>query len=332
LSNIYDANTTTGSITTNDSDSNPLIQPPKDLNYYRAELTGLWRKTVEDIIATGRVFSQAKNDLTPGEYKDLMAEFGFERSIAARLRAIYHCLENVDNYLQKQLPASVSTIYEMSKVGPELLEAKLRKGEWTTSTTRADIRPPKPKKAPSPVNQMRRFYKGKHREAMIDELVNNPVAISHLRVTCSGCGRISDLPWPLLLRRCEKCGRHDPVIGVKTHANVQGYSPHASRASPRVPSPAGLKPSVVKSGGFFFSRLEGARLPRRQPPWNIKENVSRIKIEVPDPFTPAAILDQGRLDSTPKIRWEPLLGGGEILLRIGVRPKAAPLAHFGKGL
>src|SRR6266536_6537405 len=24
---------------------------------------------------------------------------------------------------------------------------------------------------------------------------------SHLRATCSGCGRISDLPWPLLLRR-----------------------------------------------------------------------------------------------------------------------------------
>jgi len=128
LSNIYDANTTTGSITTNDSDSNPLIQPPKDLNYYRAELTGLWRKTVEDIIATGRVFSQAKDDLTPGEYKDLMAEFGFERSIAARLRAIYHCLTNVDNYLQKRLPASVSTIYEMSKVGPELLGAKTETG------------------------------------------------------------------------------------------------------------------------------------------------------------------------------------------------------------
>jgi hypothetical protein len=53
-----------------------------------------------------------------------------------------------------------------------------------------------------------------------------------------GCGRISDLPWPLLLRRpgitantflgniklrCEKCGRHDPVIGVQAHANTQGY-------------------------------------------------------------------------------------------------------------
>jgi len=126
LSNIYaNTETTTASITntTEDNDSNSfLAQPPKDLNYYWVELTGLWRKT------TGRVFSQAKDDLTPGEYKALMAEFGFERSIAARLRAIYHCLEDVDNYLQKRLPASVSTIYEMSKVGPELLGAKTETG------------------------------------------------------------------------------------------------------------------------------------------------------------------------------------------------------------
>ncbi len=44
---------------------------------------------------------------------------------------------------------------------------------------------------------------------------------SHLRVTCQGCGKLTDLPWTLLLRRpgitrdtflgnCEKCGRNDP--------------------------------------------------------------------------------------------------------------------------
>ena len=161
-------------ITTTD-DTNPLAQPTKDLSYYREALKGLWRKTVEDIIATGRVFSEAKDNLTSAEYRTLMAEFGFERSIAARLRAIYQCLTNVDNYLQKRLPASVSTIYEMSKVGPELLAAKLRREEWSTTTTRADIRPPKPRKEPSRVNQMRRFYKGGHRDEIIDELVNNPV-------------------------------------------------------------------------------------------------------------------------------------------------------------
>ncbi len=161
-------------ITTTDN-TNPLAQPTKDLSYYREALKGLWRKTVEDIIATGRVFSEAKDNLTSAEYRTLMAEFGFERSIAARLRAIYQCLTNVDNYLQKQLPASVSTIYEMSKVGPELLEAKLRRGEWTTATTRADIIPPRqPKKPPSRLNQLRKFM-GEHREAIINELVNNPV-------------------------------------------------------------------------------------------------------------------------------------------------------------
>jgi hypothetical protein len=60
---------------------------------------------------------------------------------------------------------------------------------------------------------------------------------SHLRVTCSGCGKITDLPWSLILRRlgitrdtfigniklrCDKCGRNDPVLGVQSHANTQG--------------------------------------------------------------------------------------------------------------
>jgi hypothetical protein len=174
---IYSANTDI--TTTTDDDSNSILaQPPKDLNYYRAELTGLWRKTVEDIIATGRVFSQAKNDLTPGEYKDLMAEFGFDRAMVSRLRTIYACLKNVANSQHLKLPASVSTLLEMTKVGPELLETKLTRGVWSTTTTRADIvprKPKEPKQEPSPVNQMRRFYKGKYREAMIDELVNNPV-------------------------------------------------------------------------------------------------------------------------------------------------------------
>jgi hypothetical protein len=63
---IYSANTDITTTIDDDNSNSILAQPPKDLNYYRAELTGLWRKTVEDIIATGRVFSQAKNDLTPG--------------------------------------------------------------------------------------------------------------------------------------------------------------------------------------------------------------------------------------------------------------------------
>jgi hypothetical protein len=104
-----------------------------------------------------------------------MAEFGFDKAMVSRLRTIYGCLRNVANSQHLKLPASVSTLLEMTKKGPELLEAKLRRGEWSTTTTRADMGPPKPSKEPSHVNQMRRLYQGKYRQAMIDELVNNPV-------------------------------------------------------------------------------------------------------------------------------------------------------------
>ena len=61
---------------------------------------------------------------------------------------------------------------------------------------------------------------------------------SHVRATCRGCGRITDIPCLLLLRRprisgntflgniplrCEKCGNTEPVIGVRHNANTQWY-------------------------------------------------------------------------------------------------------------
>src|SRR5438034_7206195 len=66
---------------------------------------------------------------------------------------------------------------------------------------------------------------------------------SHLRVTCSQCGRITDLPWKLLLCPpritvgniplcCERCGNRQPVIGVPdnvTHtATFSNGTPRAS--------------------------------------------------------------------------------------------------------
>ena len=56
---------------------------------------------------------------------------------------------------------------------------------------------------------------------------------SHVRATCSGCGRITDIPWDLLLKsprinadtflgnlrlRCQRCGNTEPIIGVR-HLN-----------------------------------------------------------------------------------------------------------------
>jgi ribosomal protein S27AE len=55
---------------------------------------------------------------------------------------------------------------------------------------------------------------------------------THLRATCPKCGRIADVPWPLLIGRkgtnrntflrniplrCHRCGNSTPVIGVRHH-------------------------------------------------------------------------------------------------------------------
>jgi hypothetical protein len=52
---------------------------------------------------------------------------------------------------------------------------------------------------------------------------------SHLRATCGACGRITDIPWQLLIHRrgvtqdtflgnlplrCQRCGDTTPIIGV----------------------------------------------------------------------------------------------------------------------
>lgn len=62
---------------------------------------------------------------------------------------------------------------------------------------------------------------------------------THLRATCPKCGRIADVPWPLLMGRrgttrqtflgniplkCQRCGNTSPIIGVRHHGGTQGYA------------------------------------------------------------------------------------------------------------
>jgi predicted RNA-binding Zn-ribbon protein involved in translation (DUF1610 family) len=62
---------------------------------------------------------------------------------------------------------------------------------------------------------------------------------THLRAACPNCGRIADVPWPLLIGRkgttretflgniplrCQRCGHSAPVIGVRHHGNTEGHA------------------------------------------------------------------------------------------------------------
>jgi hypothetical protein len=82
---------------------------------------------------------------------------------------------------------------------------------------------------------------------------------THLRATCPNCGRIADVPWPLLLGRkgtnrntflgniplkCQRCGNTNPAIGVRYQVSGNFrplgplFMPAASRSkATRCPSP-----------------------------------------------------------------------------------------------
>jgi len=183
LSDIYanTATTTTDDDTDTfliDSDPTTINDPDRLLSHYREVLKGLWRKTVADILETGRVFSEAQDRLLPAHYKALMVEFGFEKTMVSRLRTIYQCFSVVANSQLSKLPASVSTLYHMSRLEHQVLEAGLRDATFTTETTAKQVQallpPTEPKKPPSRLNQMRKFMR-KYREEMEIEFADNPV-------------------------------------------------------------------------------------------------------------------------------------------------------------
>ncbi len=66
----------------------------------------------------------------------------------------------------------------------------------------------------------------------------------HLRVTCAGCGRVTDIPWQMLLERsrvtpesfignvplrCQKCGSATPAFGVGHKSEGPTLRPKPSR-------------------------------------------------------------------------------------------------------
>jgi hypothetical protein len=180
LSDIYANTTTTDSDFIAQPDPSTINDPNRLLDHYDAELQNKSprRKTVPEISAIGTILQEAKQRLPKGHFGLLVARQDMERSGAARFMAIAKCFSNVDNIYIGQLPASTITLYTMTRLKWEVLEGKLKSGEFNTRTTAKQVQallpPPKPKKPPSRLNQLRRFV-SKHREAIELKFADNPV-------------------------------------------------------------------------------------------------------------------------------------------------------------
>jgi hypothetical protein len=102
---------------------------------------------------------------------------------------------------------------------------------------------------------------------------------SHPRAVCSGCGRVTDIPWLLLLRRpgvsrdtfignlpvrCQRCGNAAPIIDVQHHGNTQGYGgPVTPTAVFRPSSPRSRRTLVLRRDR---DKLQAPPSPTRGPP------------------------------------------------------------------
>lgn len=107
---------------------------------WAAHVREAWRSTVESIFETGRRLIAAKADLAHGEWIALIErDLPFKRTTAFRLIAIAEDARLLDGAHGQHLPASWRTLYELTKLPDEVLDAKFADGTINPEIERPDV-------------------------------------------------------------------------------------------------------------------------------------------------------------------------------------------------
>jgi Protein of unknown function (DUF3102) len=115
-------------------------QPVPSTADYVCRIQALVRATVENIIQIGRVLNEAKAALPHGEFTTMVEmELPFTARTAQRYMAVaaHPVLGNTTH--ASYLPASWTTLYELTTVPVPTLEIMLKKGIITPSMQRKDV-------------------------------------------------------------------------------------------------------------------------------------------------------------------------------------------------
>jgi hypothetical protein len=100
-----------------------------------------FRRSVEATIAAGRHLHEAKHELdTHGQWLPLLKRLKVGASMAARLMRIAENEVLTNSAHWAELPSSWRTLYELTKLPPETLEAKIADGTITPETKREEVR------------------------------------------------------------------------------------------------------------------------------------------------------------------------------------------------
>lgn len=147
---------------------------------WASEITASWRRSVEDIIETGRVISRAKEALPHGEFLAMVeSDLPFKRRMAQMLMEIAADPRTTNAQFLARLPPSLSVIHQILKLPPEIAQAHITDGTIHPEMQGKDI-------ARSATASKRQV-----RIAQMAELSANPLALPEGPF---GAG-IADPPW-----------------------------------------------------------------------------------------------------------------------------------------
>jgi hypothetical protein len=96
-------------------------------------------RAVEGIIAAGQNLVKARNQVSHGEWLPLLERVGIGDRTAQRLMFIANNLRLANPTHVSHLPPCWGTLYELAKLPPDVLEAKVIDGTITPEITRAEV-------------------------------------------------------------------------------------------------------------------------------------------------------------------------------------------------
>jgi len=117
----------------------------RDWKWHRDRIAAAWGKQVESIVETGQMLIEAKDELAHGSYEAMVqSKLPFSKSTARRLKAIAENEIIANRAHVHALPPSWGTLYELTKIPPEILMEKLKDGSIHPKLERKDVRAMRP--------------------------------------------------------------------------------------------------------------------------------------------------------------------------------------------
>jgi hypothetical protein len=114
--------------------------PAKDYDYYCKEVDLCWSKAIKGIVAMGFLLCEARMNLAPTEWRNLIeGHCPFDYTVACRLMQIAQSQRVTDEAIAKRLPPSWDKLYQLMKLEQGAFQYGLQSGVIHQRMTGKDI-------------------------------------------------------------------------------------------------------------------------------------------------------------------------------------------------